>query len=179
VPLYKNPLIVIGAVAGVVLLLVLGFLVSMHTDMTLKQADAAVIDSHVRVSGSGTSHSVTVGSTPTAFTATHRLSVDGRVIGASQCQGISGGWNIVLLFGSAGADPDAATTNKVQFNGDLAEVTTTGRYALLHLLPAGPVTGFKPKTGAMLSLDGDSGELDGFSNGMGEYTVWVDHLDQQ
>jgi len=179
VPFHKKPAVVLGVVGAVVVLVVVVALFLFHTDMTLKQADAAVIDSKPRISGSGASHSVTISSSPTAFTGAHRISVNGRVIGVSPCQGISGGWNIVLLFGSAGADPDAATTSKVTFNGDQAEVSTQGHYTILHLLPAGPVLSYKPRTGSMLSLDGDSGVLDGFSDEMGEYTVWVDHLEQQ
>jgi len=179
VPVHKKPAVVLGTLGGAIVLVVLVVLVLSHTDMTLKPADAAVIDSKPRVSGAAASHSVTISGSPLAFTGTKRLSVDGRLIGATQSLGISGGWNVVLLFGSAGSDPDAASKTKVTFNGDMADVDGPGRYVLLHLLPAGPVNAFKPKTGAMLSLDGDSGELDGFSNGMGEYTVWVDHLDQQ
>jgi len=179
VPLHKKPAVVLGVVVAVLGVLVLLCLIVFHTDLTLKEPDAAVIDAKPRIAGSGASHSVAINLNQTAFTGAHRISVNGRVIGFSPCQAMSGGWNIVLLFGSAGAAPDAATTSKVSFNGDQADISTEGRYTILHLLPAGPVLTYKPKSGAMLSLDGDTGVLDGFSDEMGEYTVWVDHLAQQ
>ncbi|MBA2481520.1 MAG: hypothetical protein H0V44_12720 [Planctomycetes bacterium] len=165
---YQKAPILGGIVGGVVVLILLIVFVS-GTDLALKPADAAHIDAKIRTGGSPTGgHD--------GFTAKKRLAVCGRCIGTNQHAMMPGAWTVVLLLGNR--SDDAANEYSVNFNGERAEVTPdTGNYKVLHLLP-GDVGKVDPKKGAVISLTGDSGEMEGIGT-YGEPVVWLDAFTQE
>jgi hypothetical protein len=171
---YQKPQILGGIVGGVLLFILLIMFVG-GTDLSVKPADADHIDGKVRIGGSA---SATHDFDTRTFTAKKRLAVVGRCIGVNQIASVPGAWTVVLLLGSAARNDDAASSYTIAFNGERADITPdSGNYKVIHLLP-GTVPKFDPRKGSIISIAGESGEMDGVG-GYGELVVWLEEFAQE
>ncbi len=168
-PWFKKPAAIGGIVAGVVLLIVVIAMLG-GTDLTMKPPEAGAIDGKVRVGGSATGTKDVDGH---AFTAHKRLSVCGRCLGSATFAPAPGGWTVVLLLGKKARAEDAGGDATVNFNNERTDVTASGPYCVLHLIPSSGTIA-KPDKGKIISLQGQDGELEGSLGGYDEHTVLVE-----
>jgi hypothetical protein len=169
-PWFKKPAGIGGLAGGVALLIVIIVIACRGPDLTQHPAEAGAIDSKPRIGGSAEGTRDVSGKN---FTAKKKFFVVGRCLGSAPSSTLDGTTTMVLVLGSAGK-AELPAEAAASFNGDITDApgVPSGSFIIVHLLNGKQ----QLKKGDVISIAGDTGELDGNSWSSSEYVVWPESV---